>query len=186
MRAVARAAYLARSSWRAKRGRFPLFERDAFLASGTMQAMDDERARRRGRARHPQRAADLDRAHRHDQPLCGQCQFRDRADLCHSYTRKVLQKDGSRTEEEVEDYAVQMWRADARRCALARPCRQRADAGPDGPCEDAGRGAEMGRQQHLQDHQLPGEDISFDAFKDVYMQAWDMGCKGCTTYRPMT
>ena len=28
------------------------------------------------------------------------------------------------------------------------------------------------------------EDISFEAFKDVYMQAWDMGCKGCTTYRP--
>jgi ribonucleoside-diphosphate reductase alpha chain len=28
------------------------------------------------------------------------------------------------------------------------------------------------------------EDISFDAFKDVYMQAYDMGCKGCTTYRP--
>jgi ribonucleotide reductase alpha subunit len=27
------------------------------------------------------------------------------------------------------------------------------------------------------------EDI-FDAFKDVYMAAWDQGCKGCTTYRP--
>ena len=28
------------------------------------------------------------------------------------------------------------------------------------------------------------EDISFDEFKEVYMQAWDQGCKGCTTYRP--
>lgn len=28
------------------------------------------------------------------------------------------------------------------------------------------------------------EDINFDDFKDVYMLAWDMGCKGCTTYRP--
>jgi ribonucleoside-diphosphate reductase alpha chain len=28
------------------------------------------------------------------------------------------------------------------------------------------------------------EDIGFDEFKDVYMAAWDMGCKGCTTYRP--
>jgi ribonucleoside-diphosphate reductase alpha chain len=27
-------------------------------------------------------------------------------------------------------------------------------------------------------------DISFGAFKDVYMAAWDQGCKGCTTYRP--
>ena len=30
---------------------------------------------------------------------------------------------------------------------------------------------------------LPVE-ISFDAFKDVYQQAYDLGCKGCTTYRP--
>jgi ribonucleoside-diphosphate reductase alpha chain len=28
------------------------------------------------------------------------------------------------------------------------------------------------------------EDISFDAFKEVYLAAWDQGCKGCTTYRP--
>jgi len=28
------------------------------------------------------------------------------------------------------------------------------------------------------------EDISFEDFKDVYMAAWDSGCKGCTTYRP--
>ena len=27
-------------------------------------------------------------------------------------------------------------------------------------------------------------DLPFDAFKDVYEQAWDTGCKGCTTYRP--
>jgi ribonucleoside-diphosphate reductase alpha chain len=27
-------------------------------------------------------------------------------------------------------------------------------------------------------------DISFEDFKDVYLSAWDLGCKGCTTYRP--
>ncbi|MEM9779156.1 MAG: helix-turn-helix domain-containing protein, partial [Pseudomonadota bacterium] len=27
-------------------------------------------------------------------------------------------------------------------------------------------------------------DISFEDFKEVYMAAWDQGCKGCTTYRP--
>ena len=28
------------------------------------------------------------------------------------------------------------------------------------------------------------EDIGFEEFKDVYLSAWDLGCKGCTTYRP--
>jgi len=28
------------------------------------------------------------------------------------------------------------------------------------------------------------EDIGFEAFKNVYMQAYETGCKGCTTYRP--
>ena len=27
-------------------------------------------------------------------------------------------------------------------------------------------------------------DISFEAFKDVYQEAYATGCKGCTTYRP--
>ena len=26
--------------------------------------------------------------------------------------------------------------------------------------------------------------LSFEAFKDVYLQAYDLGLKGCTTYRP--
>jgi ribonucleoside-diphosphate reductase alpha chain len=28
------------------------------------------------------------------------------------------------------------------------------------------------------------EELSFDDFKDIYLQAYALGCKGCTTYRP--
>ena len=30
------------------------------------------------------------------------------------------------------------------------------------------------------------EDISFEEFKEVYIEAYKTGCKGCTTYRPNT
>ena len=28
------------------------------------------------------------------------------------------------------------------------------------------------------------EDIDFESFKNVYLEAYETGCKGCTTYRP--
>src|SRR3546814_13599975 len=28
------------------------------------------------------------------------------------------------------------------------------------------------------------EEIDFDSFKDIYLMAYETGCKGCTTYRP--
>jgi ribonucleoside-diphosphate reductase alpha chain len=30
------------------------------------------------------------------------------------------------------------------------------------------------------------EDYPFEDFKDLYLEAWRLGCKGCTTYRPNT
>jgi ribonucleoside-diphosphate reductase alpha chain len=101
--------------------------------------------------------------------------------FAYSYTRKVLQPDGTRTEEEVVDYAVRCGASMATR--PAGPFRQRPDAGADGSRADAGGGAEMGGQSISKTINVPA-DIGFEAFKDVYMEAWDTGCKGCTTYRP--
>jgi len=103
--------------------------------------------------------------------------------FAYAYARKVLQKDGSRTEEEVVDYAVQMWRdkfgdaelpdyfANAQTLAPADHVRMQA-------------AAQKWIDSSISKTINCPEDISFDAFKDVYLQAWDMGCKGCTTYRP--
>jgi len=103
--------------------------------------------------------------------------------FAYAYKRKVLQKDGTRTEEEVVDYAVQMWR----------------DLKGDAELPDHFVNAQtLDPQDHVRmqaaaqkwiDSSISKtincpEDISFEAFKDVYMQAYETGCKGCTTYRP--
>jgi ribonucleoside-diphosphate reductase alpha chain len=116
------------------------------------------------------------------------------------YIRKVLQKDGSKTEERVEDYAV----------ALYRKWHDSLEDDPDGdllPGPDFTYGElpsyfvtaqTLTPDQHLamqavaqmwidssisKTINLP-EDISFDDFANVYMDAYESGCKGCTTYRP--
>ena len=95
----------------------------------------------------------------------------------------MLQKDGSRTEEEVVDYAVQMWREKFGEAELPDYF---VNAQTLAPLEHVKMQAAA---QKWVDSSISKtincpEDISFEAFKDVYMEAWDTGCKGCTTYRP--
>ncbi|PVA09390.1 adenosylcobalamin-dependent ribonucleoside-diphosphate reductase [Pelagivirga sediminicola] len=183
LKAIARAAYLASVDLAREKGAFPLFDAEAYLRSGTMQGMDDDV--RRAVGKHGIRNALLTSI----APTgtislyAGNVSSGIEPVFAYSYTRKVLQKDGSRTEEEVVDYAVQMWRdkfgdaelpdyfVNAQTLAPADHVRMQAAA------------------QKWVDSSISKtincpEDISFDAFKDVYMQAWNSGCKGCTTYRP--
>ncbi|MCC5964439.1 MAG: adenosylcobalamin-dependent ribonucleoside-diphosphate reductase, partial [Rhodobacteraceae bacterium] len=183
MHAIARAAYLASVDLAREKGAFPLFDADAFLASGTMQAMDDD-------------VRDAVRAHGIRNALltsvaptgtislyAGNVSSGIEPVFAFEYTRKVLQKDGARTEEVVEDYAVRLWR----------------EMHGDAPLPDCFVSAQtLAPMDHVRmqaaaqkwvDSSISKtincpEDISFDAFKDVYLAAWDMGCKGCTTYRP--
>ncbi|MEL6171805.1 MAG: adenosylcobalamin-dependent ribonucleoside-diphosphate reductase, partial [Pseudomonadota bacterium] len=107
---IAEAAYLASVDLAQEKGAFPLFDCDAFLASGTMQAMPDEV--RDAVAEYGIRNALLTSI----APTgtislyAGNVSSGIEPVFAYSYTRKVLQPDGSRTEEEVVDYAVQMWR----------------------------------------------------------------------------
>ncbi len=103
--------------------------------------------------------------------------------FANSYTRKVLQPDGTRTEEEVVDYAVAQWRelrgdtplpdyfVTAQTLAPMDHVRMQAAAQP---WVDSSISKTIN---------VPA-DISFEAFKDVYTEAYATGCKGCTTYRP--
>ncbi len=102
--------------------------------------------------------------------------------FAYAYTRKVLQNDGSRTEEEVVDYAVQMWREKGDKELPEYFVNAQTLAPLDHVKMQAA--AQKWVDSSISKTINCPEDISFEAFKDVYMEAWDSGCKGCTTYRP--
>jgi len=180
---IARAAYLASAQLAEEKGAFPLFDAEAFLASETMMEMDADV--RRAVSKHGIRNALLTSI----APtgtislFAGNVSSGIEPVFAYAYTRKVLQKDGTKTEEEVVDYAVQLYR----------------DLHGDGPLPDHFVNAQtldpiehvrmQAAAQKWVDSSISKTincpaDIDFEAFKDVYLEAWSTGCKGCTTYRP--
>ncbi|MGB3409374.1 MAG: adenosylcobalamin-dependent ribonucleoside-diphosphate reductase [Jannaschia sp.] len=103
--------------------------------------------------------------------------------FAHEYTRKVLQRDGSRTEEVVQDYAVAEWRRLHGDAPLPDCFVSVADLSPEDHVAMQAAAQNWIDSSISKTINVPA-DIGFDAFKDVYMQAWKTGCKGCTTYRP--
>ena len=183
LKAIARAAYLASVQLATEKGAFPLFEADGYLQSGAMQAMDDDV--RDAIAEHGIRNALLTSI----APTgtislyAGNVSSGIEPVFAYSYTRKVLQKDGSRTEEEVEDYAVQMWRDKFGDAELPDYFVNAQTLDPSDHVKMQAAAQKWVDSSISKTINCP-EDISFDDFKDVYMAAWDQGCKGCTTYRP--
>ncbi len=184
MHNIQRAAYLASCDLAKEKGAFPLFDREKYLEGETIKALDQDIQDAIGR--HGIRNALLTSI----APTGTISLFADNVSsglepvFSFSYTRKVLMKDGSRAEETVTDYAVREYR------------RLR---GEDTPLADSFVSAmdlspldHVRMQAAVQDYidssisktiNVP-EDISFDDFRDVYVQAYELGCKGCTTYRP--
>ena len=183
MHQIARVAYLASVDLAKEKGAFPLFDAEGYLASGAMQEMDSDV--RDAIAQYGIRNALLTSI----APTgtislyAGNVSSGIEPVFAYAYIRKVLQKDGSRTEEEVIDYAVQMWRDKMDDAELPDYF---VNAQTLAPLEHVRMQAAA---QKWVDSSISKtincpEDISFEAFKDVYMAAWDQGCKGCTTYRP--
>ncbi|EBA18685.1 ribonucleoside-diphosphate reductase, putative [Roseobacter sp. SK209-2-6] len=181
---IARAAYLASVELAKEKGAFPLFDADAYLASGNMLNMDED-VREAIRTHGIRNALLTSIAPTGTISLyAGNVSSGIEPVFAYAYTRKVLQKDGSRTEEEVVDYAVQMYRekfgADAKLPGFFVNAQTLSPAAHVKMQAAAQKWIDSSISKTIN---CP-EDISFDDFKDVYMQAWDQGCKGCTTYRP--
>ena len=183
LKAIARAAYLASVDLAKEKGAFPLFDAKGYLASGTMQMMDDDV--RDAIAKHGIRNALLTSI---APPgtislYAGNVRSGIEPVFAYAYTRKVLQKDGSRTEEEVVDYAVQMWRDKFGDAELPDYFVNAQTLAPSDHVKMQAAAQKWVDSSISKTINCPA-DISFDEFKSVYMQAWDTGCKGCTTYRP--
>jgi len=183
LHSIARAAYLASVQLAKEKGAFPLFDADAYLASGTMQAMDED-VREAVREHGIRNALLTSIAPTGTISLyAGNVSSGIEPVFAYAYTRKVLQKDGSRTEEEVVDYAVQLWREKFGDRDLPDYFVNAQTLAPLDHVKMQAAAQKWVDSSISKTINCP-EDISFDAFKDVYMEAWDSGCKGCTTYRP--
>lgn len=183
LKAIARASYLASVELAKEKGAFPLFDAEPYLSSGNMMQMDDDV--REAIRKHGIRNALLTSI----APTgtislyAGNVSSGIEPVFAYAYTRKVLQKDGSRTEEEVVDYAVQMWRDKFGDKELPEYFVNAQTLAPMAHVKMQAAAQKWVDSSISKTINCP-EDISFEAFKDVYMEAYETGCKGCTTYRP--
>ncbi len=183
---IERAAYVTSVNLAREKGAFPLFDRDAYLAGETVQSLDEDI--RALIAAHGIRNGLLTSI----APTGTISLFADNVSsgiepvFALAYTRKVLQPDGSRTEEEVSDYALRRFRERfGEGAALPEAFVTAQDLTP---AEHVRMQAAV--QRHVDSAisktvNVP-ENISFEAFQEVYRDAYRSGCKGCTSYRPNT
>lgn len=183
MHAIARAAYFASIELAKEKGHFPLFDAEKYLSSGNMVGMDED-------------VRDAIREHGIRNALltsiaptgtislyAGNVSSGIEPVFAYSYTRKVLQDDGSRTEQEVVDYAVELWREKFGDKALPDYFVSAQTLTPNDHIVMQSAAQRWIDNSISKTINCP-EDISFEDFKEVYMSAWNKGCKGCTTYRP--
>ncbi len=183
LHALARAAYLASAQIAREKGAFPLFDAEPYLASGALRHMDEDV--RAAIAEHGVRNALVTSI----APTgtislyAGNVSSGIEPVFAHSYTRSVLQKDGSKTEEEVVDYAVRLWREKFGEAELPEHFVNAQTLAPLDHVRMQAAAQKWVDSSISKTINCP-EDISFEAFKDVYLEAYRSGCKGCTTYRP--
>ncbi|MGZ5912725.1 MAG: adenosylcobalamin-dependent ribonucleoside-diphosphate reductase, partial [Reyranella sp.] len=181
--AVQRLSYLASADIAAEKGSFPLYDRARYLAGETIRGLPEDV--RTAIGRYGIRNALLNSI----APTGTISLLADNVSsgiepvFAFSYVRHVLQPDGSKREESVEDHAFRLWRALK---GNEPPSDAFVDAQTLTPADHL---AMQAAAQEFVDSSISKtinlpRDISFEAFKGVYEEAYALDCKGCTTYRP--
>lgn len=180
---IKREAYRASALLAAEKGKFPLFD-SCMLEQANLLSLDQETRQLIGE--HGLRNGCLTSIAPTGTTslLAGNVSSGIEPVFAYSYARKIREPDGSTREEQVEDYAMRVWR------------QVRGDAPP--PPELFVSAQTLSPSDHLTmqaaaqaliDSSISKtvncpEGISFDAFADIYVEGYHLGCKGLTTYRP--
>jgi ribonucleoside-diphosphate reductase alpha chain len=184
MATIERAAYRASAELAREKGAFPLYDAERFLAAPHVQRLPEDV--RSAIAQHGIRNGLLTSI----APtgtislLAGNVSSGVEPVFDFRYERRVLERDGGSRTETVEDYAHALFREKFGPAAPLPPAFVTAEELS--PREHLEMQAAM--QRHVDSSisktiNCPA-NLGFEAFKDVYLQAYDLGLKGCTTYRP--
>ena len=178
------AAYLASVDLARERGAFPLFDVDKYLEGETIGSLGQDV--RSAIAKDGIRNALLTSV----APTGTISLLADNVSsglepvFSFSYTRHVLMPNGERREEKVADYAFRLFkRLKGENTPLTDAFVSAQDLSPYDHLVMQSTVQKFIDSSISKTINVP-EDIEFGSFKDVYIQAYDTGCKGCTTYRP--
>ena len=183
MQAICHTAYRTSIALAREKGAFPFFEREKYLQGKFIQGLphdiQDDIARHGLRNSHLTAIAPTGTisllANNISSGLEPVYQF--------SLTRRVLELDGRYTEHPLTDYAMHRWREQR---GAEKPSSAFVDTRALSPA------AHLGMQAALQpfvDNSISKtinvpRDHRFEDFKEIYQQAYHLGLKGCTTFRP--
>jgi ribonucleoside-diphosphate reductase alpha chain len=182
--AIEREAYRASADLAAEKGAFPLYDRDRYLASEHVAGLDS--GTREKIARHGVRNALVtsiaptgtisllaDNVSSGIEPVFS---FR--------FTRIMLMPDGSRREAEVADHAYRLFHRLRGEDTRLPPYFVDAQSLSPGDHVVMQAAAQKYVDSSISKTINVPADFPFEQFKDVYLRAYELGCKGCTTYRP--
>ena len=184
MGGLQRAVYLASAGLAAEKGVFPLYDAARYAESPTIRRLDDD-VRAAIDASGVRNALLTSVAPTGTiSLLAGNVSSGIEPVFSYSYTRNVLMPDGTRRAETVDDHAYLLFRR--LKGDLAPLPDYFVDAQSLRPADHL---TVQAQAQAFVDSSISKtincpEEMKFDDFKDVYMRAYELDCKGCTTYRP--
>ncbi|MDB3952756.1 adenosylcobalamin-dependent ribonucleoside-diphosphate reductase [Alphaproteobacteria bacterium] len=184
MEMIQRLAYLASVELAAEKGAFPLFDGEAYLAGDTIMGLDEDIRQsiktngiRNGLLTSiaPTGTISL---------LAGNVSSGIEPVFSYEYQRDVISDDGTKRPEAVTDYAYSLFRTlYGLEATLPSYFVDAAELKPEDHLVMQAAVQEFVDSSISKTINLP-KSIPFESFKDVYAQAYQLDCKGCTTYRP--